>query len=218
MPESPFSPDGACPSIPDEWSGPGLVDLQLNGYAGLDFNGPLESLTAEAFHHVREVRMRRGVVSALPTLITCSPSDLLSRVRRYVRIVEADSILSVAFPRLHLEGPFISSEDGPRGAHPVEHCRVPSDVPDWLDEVWTASGGRIGLLTLAPELPGASDLITQAFPGGLSWRWGIPVRETRHSTGPYEPGRASRPIWETGRTRLYLDWTIMFRRNWPTTA
>jgi N-acetylglucosamine-6-phosphate deacetylase len=153
--------------VPDEWTGPGLVDLQLNGYAGVDFNGPPESLTPEVFNRVRMALARRGVGVALPTLITCSPSGLLSRVRRYARIVEADPVLGAVFPSLHLEGPFISPEEGPRGAHPAEHCLVPLDEPRWLDELWEASGGRIGLLTLAPELPGAPDLIARAVSRGI---------------------------------------------------
>jgi N-acetylglucosamine-6-phosphate deacetylase len=167
MPEAPFSSDEARQPVPVEWTSPGLVDLQVNGYAGVDFNGPVESLTAEAFHRVRVALARRGVVVALPTLITCSRSDLLNRVRRYARIVEADSILAGVFPYLHLEGPFISPEDGPRGAHPAAYCQTPHDAPDWLDALWEASEGRIGVVTLAPELPGALDLIARAVSRGI---------------------------------------------------
>lgn len=167
MPEAPFFSDAARQPVPVEWTGPGLVDLQVNGYAGVDFNGPVEALTPEVFHRVREALARCGVVVALPTLLTGPPTDLLNRVRRYARIVEADSRQSATFPRLHLEGPFISPEDGPRGAHPAAYCRTPRDAPDWLDSLWEASGGRIGVLTLAPELPGALDLIARAVSRGI---------------------------------------------------
>ncbi len=167
MSELPLSSGAMRQPVPDEWIGPGLVDLQLNGYAGVDFNGPVEVLTPEVFHQVRMALARRGVVAALPTLITCSPSDLLNHVRRYVQIVEADSALVSTFPCLHIEGPFISPEEGPRGAHPAEHCCAPLDEPRWLDELWEASGERIGVLTLAPELPGALDLIARAVSRGI---------------------------------------------------
>lgn len=68
MPESPFSSDAARQPVPAEWTGPGLVDLQLNGYAGVDFNGPVESLTPEVFH-----RVRGGPDSAMGSWRRCRP-------------------------------------------------------------------------------------------------------------------------------------------------
>jgi len=58
---------------------------------------------------------------------------------------------------VHVEGPFISPEDGPRGAHPREHVRP----PDWdeFERMQDAAEGRIGMVTLAPELPGAIEFI-----------------------------------------------------------
>ena len=153
--------------LPEKHSGPGLVDLQLNGYAGFDFNSAPQAWTAEAFHAVAEALARRGVVAALPTLITASSDGLTARARAYAAIVERAPELETVFPRLHVEGPFISSEDGPRGAHPAAHCRTPRSVPDLLERLQEASGDRIGILTLAPELPGALELIATATEQGI---------------------------------------------------
>ena len=146
-------------TLPARHTGPGLVDLQLNGYAGFDFNGDPAGWTPDAFHRVRAALLRRGVVRALPTFITDALDRLLARARAYARLVDADDALRIAFPGLHVEGPFLSAEDGPRGAHPLRHCLAPADAPDLVDRIDDASGGRLRLFTLAPELDGSLDLI-----------------------------------------------------------
>jgi len=149
--------DDGLPSA--DFSGPALVDLQLNGYAGFDFNGDPDLWNSEQLHRIRLSLARRGVMAALPTLITDSPDLMLARVERYVELVSTDSQLASCFPKLHIEGPFISPFDGPRGAHPRRHCRAPAQLPQFVDRLADACGGRIGIVTLAPELPGAIELI-----------------------------------------------------------
>lgn len=155
-------------SLPTHYRGPGLVDLQVNGYAGVDFNAPPGDLTAGDFHVVRKAQARRGVRAALPTFITDDVDRMVARIRQYAAFVDEDRDLAEAFPKLHIEGPFIASEDGPRGAHPPQHCTTPKDQPDLFSRLQEASGGRIGLLTLAPELPGALDLISEASENGTT--------------------------------------------------
>jgi N-acetylglucosamine-6-phosphate deacetylase len=154
-------------TLPTRFRGPGLVELQLNGYAGFDFNAPADQWTEAALHRVLDALRRRGVAIALPTLITDHPDRLLARAAAYRRIVERSPELATAFPLLHLEGPFISPEEGPRGAHPLEHCRTPAQLPDLVDRLVEASGRRLGMLTLAPELPGAPELIGAATARGI---------------------------------------------------
>lgn len=154
-------------TLPTTFSGPGLVDLQLNGYAGFDFNALPEAWTGEAAAAVRAALRRRGVSVALPTLITDAPERLVARARAYARLLQSDPELASTFPRLHVEGPFLAPDDGPRGAHPREHCRTPGELPDLLDRLQEASGGRVGILTLAPELPGALELIERAARSGV---------------------------------------------------
>ncbi|NQU42474.1 N-acetylglucosamine-6-phosphate deacetylase, partial [bacterium] len=147
---------------PSIYSGPGLIDLQLNGYAGFDFNSNPAGWTSNDLHRVRDALRRRGVIAAFPTLITDAVENILSRARQYAELVESDAQLETAFPRLHIEGPCISPEDGPRGAHPLAHCLSPVDMPDLVGRLQDASGGRIGILTIAPERPGALEMIRQA--------------------------------------------------------
>ena len=147
-------------TLPTQYTGPGLVDIQVNGYAGIDFNGSETAFTSESFHHMRTKLHQRGVMVALPTLITASQERLESNCRAYASIIENDNELTQTFPKLHIEGPFISRVTGPRGAHPLEHAIDPVDAPDLMARLQEASGGRLGIVTFAPELPGATDLIT----------------------------------------------------------
>lgn len=141
---------------------PGLVDLQLNGYAGFDFNAPAEAWHRDALSHARLALRKASVVMALPTFITDAPNALIDRARVYRELVEADEQLGATFPGLHIEGPFISPEDGPVGAHPKHRCATPHQLPELLDQLVEASGERIRILTLAPELEGAMALIEKA--------------------------------------------------------
>lgn len=153
--------------LPKSYTGPGLVDLQINGYAGLDFNGDPAEWTAERFHGVGEMLAGRGVMVALPTLITDGAQAMIARVHRYRELVDVDDVLAARFPRLHIEGPFISPVDGPRGAHPKAHCKTPAEMPDLIDRLREASGDRIGIFTLAPELDGACELIARLVEEGI---------------------------------------------------
>lgn len=145
--------------LPATWASPGLVDLQVNGYAGVDFLCDPATWTADQWHTARQAMARRGVVHVAVTFITDAPDALVARAGRYRELIEADAVLAAFFPCLHIEGPFISGETGPRGAHPQEHCTTPARVPDLLDRLQDASGGRLGIVTVAPELDGAIELI-----------------------------------------------------------
>ena len=155
------------PALPASHTGPGLVDVQMNGYAGFDFNSDPDTWTVEDFYTVQRALARRGVLRALPTLITDDHRRMIARARTYARLVDQAPDLRVAFPKLHIEGPFISPVDGPRGAHPLAHCTTPRALPDLLSALREASGDRIGILTLAPELPGALALIERATEQGI---------------------------------------------------
>lgn len=153
--------------LPERYHGPGLVDLQVNGSAGFDFNSPAASWTADCFHGVRSALRDRGVAAALPTLITDAPERMEARAHRYAELIEAEPRLAAFFPKLHIEGPFISKAEGPRGVHPEPFCLTPAEAPDLLSRLLEASGGRIGVVTVAPELPGAIDLIERLSGQGI---------------------------------------------------
>jgi N-acetylglucosamine-6-phosphate deacetylase len=118
----------------------------VNGYKGVDFNAP--DLTPENIRKVSSELLSIGVSTYFPTLIT-GPADRVS--------ASLKTLASSEIGGIHLEGPFISAEDGPRGAHPKKQCRLPDGdlVKKWQEEAL----GRIKIMTLAPELPGSKELI-----------------------------------------------------------
>ncbi len=135
--------------------GPAFFDPQVNGYAGIDFQDP--DLTCEALEHAVNEIHRAGCSHFLLTLITSSPELLEERFRRIGGFLDTSPHLSETILGFHLEGPFISNEPGFHGAHPKHHIRSPN-LP--LFERWQkASGGRIRMVTLAPEWPGSIEFI-----------------------------------------------------------
>lgn len=155
------------PEIPSHFTGPGLIDLQVNGYAGFDFNSDPENWTPEHFHQIAEALKKRGIVAVFPTLITDDINAMIARAGKYASILKSSEELESMFPGLHIEGPFISSDDGPRGAHPKKHCKTPKALPGFLTDIRTASDNRISMITVAPELEGAAELIQKATGMGI---------------------------------------------------
>lgn len=136
---------------------PGLFDLQVNGFGSIDFNAP--DVTADHAGEALEKMRATGVTRCLPTLVT-SPFDRFAASARVLsRMTDA------AVAGIHMEGPYISPEDGPRGAHPREHVR-PAAVDDFKRRQ-DAANGRIVLVTLAPEVAGALPLIQYLAASGV---------------------------------------------------
>jgi N-acetylglucosamine-6-phosphate deacetylase len=147
---------------------PGLFDLQVNGFGGVDFNAP--SLATERCLEALERMRATGVTRCLPTLIT-SPFDRFAANARVLARLADPSIAG-----LHMEGPYLSPEDGARGAHPREHITGASI--DDFNRRQDAAEGRIVLVTVAPEAPGALRLIEQLAPAGI----GVAIGHTAAST------------------------------------
>ncbi len=145
------------------WIGPGLVDLQVNGFAGIDLNDG--ALDEDTLARLADALLRAGVTGFLPTLITAAAPDIEARLRTIAASLSADPVLNAAVPGIHLEGPFISPEDGPRGAHPADHVTP----PDWeLFEQWQmGAGGRIRIVTLSPEWQGSVGFIARCCETGV---------------------------------------------------
>jgi len=136
------------------WLTPGWIDLQVNGLLGQPFNA--ETLTTEAVHRITRRLWQEGVAQYCPTLIT-DRVDRLEHALRTIARAAQDEPEGRAIVGIHLEGPFISPETGPRGAHPAEHvCDPDRGLFERLQE---AAQGLITLVTLAPERPGALALI-----------------------------------------------------------
>ena len=143
---------------------PGLTDLQVNGYAGLDLN--TDPLLPETVRDISVKLWSEGVTTFFPTIITNSSERILDYVSVVADACSRFPEAAGAVGGIHLEGPFISPENGARGAHPVEHVRP----PDWdLFCQWQeACGGMIRIITLSPEWPDSPDFIRRAAASGVT--------------------------------------------------
>lgn len=133
------------------WVSPGLFDLQINGAHGISFTSP--RLTPEEVRRVVDHCRQHGIAELCPTVTTEAFDVLVHGLATIRSACEQDSAIRSAVAGVHLEGPYLSPEDGPRGAHPRDHIRPPSW--DEFRQLQQAAGGRIRLVTVAPEQPGA---------------------------------------------------------------
>ncbi len=148
---------------PEGWIAPAFFDPQINGCLGISFNS--QSLTPEQVRTVADVCRAHGIGAFCPTLITASFEALQHGFATLSRALDADAELSRRMLCFHLEGPYLSGEDGPRGAHPKEHARDPDwdEFRRWQD----AAGERIRMVTVAPERPGALPFIEKLTASGV---------------------------------------------------
>lgn len=131
-----------------------FVDLQVNGYVGVDFNADPDpdgqgGLTAESLHRACEAAVRDGVEAMLATVITDHVGTMASRLRRLVELREQDELAQRVIVGLHIEGPFLNETEGYRGAHPVDAIH-PADAEE-MKQLLDAAGGLTRIVTLAPE-------------------------------------------------------------------
>ncbi len=148
----------------EAYIGPGLVDLQINGFRGLDFNTlPVADDLAGAV--TREL-WSEGVTSYYATVITNAPDAIESCVHAIAKACLRDEDAGAGIAGIHLEGPFISPEDGPRGAHERRYVTA----PDWKKfQRWQkAAGGRIRLITMSPEWPSSAAFIRRCADSGVT--------------------------------------------------
>lgn len=140
-----------------------FFDIQVNGFAGIDFNRP--TLSAEALRRAMLAMRRTGVARFLPTVITASLPSMEGTLQAIARARDEDPDLAYAIPGIHLEGPFLAPDDGPRGAHPAAWILD----PDWdvFRRLQDAGRGLIRLVTVAPERPGAIGLTWQLRQAGM---------------------------------------------------
>lgn len=141
---------------------PGYIDLQVNGIKGVDYSSP--DLTEDAFVFSCRELWNNQTVGFLPTIIT-SPDALVERNLKLMTAALRHVEVSRCVLGFHLEGPFISAEDGARGAHNRAWVRDPD--ASWLNRVQEWSGGRIKMVTMAAEKPGSADFIRAACSMGI---------------------------------------------------
>ena len=125
----------------------GYVDLQVNGYAGVDFNS--DALTAAELHHACERLDADGVAAFLATIITDDIAAMCRRLATLARLREHDSLAQRLIAGLHIEGPFLNDAAGYRGAHPADAMRDAD--PGSMKQLLDAAAGLTRIVTLAPE-------------------------------------------------------------------
>jgi N-acetylglucosamine-6-phosphate deacetylase len=145
------------------WAAPGLFDLQVNGYAGIWFSST--ELTISQVQQVLYSYARQGLTGCLPTLITNSAEALEHGLTVLRQARTTCDLCRRMIVGIHVEGPWISSLDGPRGAHPLAHVR-PCTLAEY--HCWQrASGGLVRLITVAPECPGVLSVLPQIAADGV---------------------------------------------------
>ena len=133
----------------------GLIDLQVNGFAGFDLNDG--EVTPENVAALAHKLLECGVTTFLPTVITAGEGQIVQALEAIARARKEMPLLARMIPFVHVEGPFISSEDGPRGAHPAAHVRPPDH--DEFSRWQEACNGLVGMVTMSPHWPGSTDFI-----------------------------------------------------------
>ena len=134
---------------------PVWIDLQINGYAGVDFNSP--GLTVDAVKEVVRRLAADGTAGFCPTFVTGDPEVVLPNIRTVVAARKADAECARCILGLHLEGPFISPELGAVGSHPIEWVTTPS--LEKFARYQDAAEGLVRLVTVAAEIPGMPEFV-----------------------------------------------------------
>lgn len=124
---------------------PGFLDLQVNGFAGIDVNGP--DVTADRIVEISEALALIGVTTWVPTIVTASEDAICHSLRAIGQARSLSPELAHAIPFAHVEGPFLSDQEGPRGVHDATQIR-PIDADEVLR--WQEAG-PVGILTLSPH-------------------------------------------------------------------
>ena len=145
----------ACAEASSDWISAGLVDLQVNGYGGIDLNDG--TLNSERVIDLTRLLLAHGVTTFLPTLITAAEESLTHALAAIAEARRADALVAKAISGIHVEGPFISPTDGPRGAHPAAHVRPP-DAAEFAR--WQAAcGGLVRMITISPHWNDSADFV-----------------------------------------------------------
>ncbi|EDY83166.1 hypothetical protein VDG1235_2790 [Verrucomicrobiia bacterium DG1235] len=140
-----------------------LFDLQVNGFAGVDFQA--QTLELDTMLHAVHSLRAHGTVGILFTLITDSVCALCQKLEGIEALRRQDKRIAEMVKGYHLEGPWISTESGYHGAHPRELAWRPC-LEDF-QRLYDAAGGNLKLITLAPELGGAIEIIEHAISKGI---------------------------------------------------
>jgi len=147
----------------DWWIGPGLFDVQVNGFGGIDFQGDLHDV--EALHQAARALRAAGCLRILLTLVTDRWDRLIARLKRLRRLRASSPDLRRLIAGWHLEGPFLSAVPGFHGAHDPALMIDPTRAH--INELRQSTGDDPVLLTVAPERAGALEAIAEAVSLGM---------------------------------------------------
>jgi N-acetylglucosamine-6-phosphate deacetylase len=164
--------------------GPGLIDLQINGVNGIDFNLP--TLTIADIINATQYLLSCGVTSYFPTVITNSDENIITILRTIDEACKSDALVNACVAGIHLEGPFLSPLEGARGAHSEKYIKA----PDWelFKKFREASGGRIRIVTLAPEWENAPAFISGCRREGIIVSIGHSLANTQYISNAVAAG------------------------------
>ncbi len=156
--DQPAIGDGEC------WVAPGLFDMQVNGFGGYHLSAG--AVTPATVRDMIEALWAVGVTRCCPTVVTGSFGDLRRSLAAIADACDEDADVAASVATIHIEGPYISPEEGPRGAHNHAWTRP----PDWDEflHLQAAARGKIGLVTLAPEWPGTPSFIERLVGAGVT--------------------------------------------------
>lgn len=158
-----IAPAGEAASEDAPWIAPAFVDVQLNGCLGQEFSDG--KLTGDHVERITRAIDAHGCCGYCPTVTTNSREVMQHAVQTIHRACDERREVGRRVAGIHVEGPYISPEDGPRGAHPLDHVRP----PDWdeFQRLQDAAGGRICILTLSPEYEEAPPFIERVAQTGV---------------------------------------------------
>lgn len=151
------------------------VDLQINGYGGIDFNTP--DLSVDAVKTIVRRLNEDGTAAFLPTFVTGDPKMVLENIRTIVKARKLDPVCEKTIIGLHLEGPFISPQLGAVGTHPIEWV-VPPSIERFMC-YQDAAEGLVKLITVAAEIPGMSDFVKEVSSNGVTVSLGHQMASTK---------------------------------------
>ena len=167
-----------------QWLSAGFVDLQVNGYAGHDLHGL--TLDVATVRSLCQAMLKVGVTTFLPTLITAPEVRLIAALRTIREACAQHPEVAAMVAGIHVEGPHIAPEDGPRGAHPAADVRPPSFGE--FDRWQQAAGGLIKLVTVSPHWPEAPAYIRHLVKAGVTVSLGHTSADAGQITSAVDAG------------------------------
>ncbi|MEA2087503.1 MAG: hypothetical protein U9O91_05345 [Candidatus Caldatribacteriota bacterium] len=142
---------------------PGFFDIQVNGYKGSDYS--LEDFSEEHLRNIITSLASSGTTQHIPIIVSSPPERILKNLEIISKAINSSPDIKETIPGIHIEGPFISSEEGPRGCHDPSFIRNPDfeEFKQWQE----AAEGWIVMVTIAPEREGSIDFIRKVTRTGV---------------------------------------------------